>query len=64
MTRYTYRPNIGLLTVKMATQMHATVFNWGRKLIDSGRDAGALKGEIELIAKGRIEMFEGEYENM
>jgi len=47
----------------MATQMHATVSNWGRKLIDSGRDAGMFKGEIELIVEGRMKGFTGEYEN-
>jgi len=64
MTRYTYRPDVCLLTIKITTQMHGTVFNWANQLIDDGKDAGAFKDEIELIAKGRFERFEGEYENM
>jgi len=64
MTRYTYRPDACLLTVKMATQMHGTMSDWAKDLIDDGEEAGAYKGGLALITHGRITSFEGEYENM
>jgi len=48
----------------MVTEMRGTVLNWAKDLIDYGKDARAFKGKIELIAKGRIARFQGEYENM
>ena len=64
MTRYTYRPHICLLTVKMATQIHATVGNWARQLIMAGKEAGAYGDDLDLIPEGRMERFQGEYKNM
>ncbi|KAG0131780.1 hypothetical protein HOY82DRAFT_645623 [Tuber indicum] len=62
---YTYRPAIGQLTVKMATQMHGTVSSWASELIAEGIEKGVFgRGDIDLIAEGRLRGFSGEYEDV
>jgi len=64
MTRYTYHLHICLLTVKIATQMHATVANWARQLTMTGMESGAFGDKLDLIAEGRMKRFQGMYQNM
>ncbi|RPA97053.1 hypothetical protein L873DRAFT_1155599 [Choiromyces venosus 120613-1] len=55
---YTYRPAVGQLTIKMATEMNGTVLNWPMDLIMAGTEAGAFgKHKLQLLSKARLSGF-------
>ncbi|RPA92011.1 hypothetical protein L873DRAFT_244657 [Choiromyces venosus 120613-1] len=59
---YTYRPTVGQLTIKMATEMNGTVLNWPMDLIMAGTEAGAFgKHKLQLLSKARLSGFTGEF---
>ena len=65
MYRYTYRPTIGQLKIKMPTQIHAMGVMWAAQLIAKGVAVGAWGNDaLRLVSEGRLEGFVAQYEGM
>jgi len=65
MYRYTYRPAIGQLKIKMATQIHTTGAMWAAQLIAQGVALGASGPDaLRLAPKGRLQAFVAQYKGM
>ncbi|KAG0636740.1 hypothetical protein HOY80DRAFT_333225 [Tuber brumale] len=62
---YTYRPAIGELRIKVATQIHGTVSSWAAFLLREGEAVGAFDfTDLSVISEGRLQGFMEEYEGI